>query len=76
MEQKLRSLSKKEYDKYLDEAYRYVKTTFTSRTKKFDGKYCAVHIQFYLVWQVQFYTVTRALGGMNGIVCKLLHNHN
>ncbi|XP_060082716.1 glypican-6-like [Ylistrum balloti] len=36
MEQKLKSLSTKEYAKLVDESFRYVKSTFVSRTRKFD----------------------------------------
>lgn len=36
MEQKLKSLGTKEYTKLVDESFRYVKSTFVSRTRKFD----------------------------------------
>ncbi|OWF36477.1 glypican-6-like [Mizuhopecten yessoensis] len=36
MEQKLKSLGTKEYAKLVDESFRYVKSTFVSRTRKFD----------------------------------------
>ncbi|XP_055958532.1 glypican-6-like [Patella vulgata] len=36
MEGKLQSLSKKEHQQQMDEAYRLIKVTFSSRTKKFD----------------------------------------
>lgn len=36
MENKLKSLSMKEYESVADEAFRFIKSTFVSRTKKFD----------------------------------------
>ncbi|KAK3576529.1 hypothetical protein CHS0354_018036 [Potamilus streckersoni] len=36
MESKLQSLSMKEYEQVAEEAFKYIKTTFQSRTKKFD----------------------------------------
>ncbi|KAK3095383.1 hypothetical protein FSP39_014061 [Pinctada imbricata] len=36
MESKLKSLSEKEYNKFLDNAFKYAKGTFVSRTRKFD----------------------------------------
>ena len=39
MEIKLKSLSKKEYQNVANDAFRIIKSTFVSRTKKFDGKF-------------------------------------
>ena len=39
METQLKSLSKKEYQNVANDAFRIIKSTFVSRTKKFDGKY-------------------------------------
>ena len=38
MENKLKSLSRKEYQSVANDAFRIIKSTFVSRTKKFDGK--------------------------------------
>ena len=38
MENKLKSLSRKEYQNVSNDAFRIIKSTFVSRTKKFDGK--------------------------------------
>lgn len=42
MEIKLRELSAKEYDSLVDQSFRYVQSTFVSRTRKFDGKFLGV----------------------------------
>lgn len=42
MESKLKDLSAREYSKIVGEAFRYAKSTFVTRTRKFDGKYSQV----------------------------------
>lgn len=42
MESKLKDLSAREYSKIVGEAFRYAKSTFVTRTRKFDGKYMQV----------------------------------
>lgn len=38
MESKLKDLSAREYTRIVGEAFRYAKSTFVTRTRKFDGK--------------------------------------
>lgn len=42
MESKLKDLSAREYTRIVGEAFRYAKSTFVTRTRKFDGKYMQV----------------------------------
>jgi len=42
MESKLVSLSGKEYETVVDATFKFIKSTFISRTKKFDGEFCFV----------------------------------
>lgn len=44
MEIKLRELSAKEYDSLVDQSFRYVQSTFVSRTRKFDGKFATMQL--------------------------------
>jgi len=39
MEERLKSVSMKEFENVTDAAFKLIKSTFISRTKKFDGKY-------------------------------------
>ena len=51
MEIKLRELSAKEYDSLVDQSFRYVQSTFVSRTRKFDGKFATMQLG-----DIYFYT--------------------
>lgn len=63
MEGRLKSVSAKEYEKVADGAFKLIKSTFISRTKKFDGKWhflCFFFLKknIYLLWSMScFYSV-------------------